>query len=326
MPVTTFAPQNKIQTSTDYPKLTLDYNERALINAIDPNPVQEYVHQLRAPELDGNGKIVKELKKNAKGEEYEAVVYEFIGAHLCFGDFNVVSDSGVDPEGCPTCRAAVEEEGIQTPTPKFALNVVRYATQPGGWQLRDPYAVSIEAWVFAQGKFNSLIDLSNDANGDLRKYDIRLGPCENKKFQKFEMNLVPAGAAWAQSDERKKQTIETFQKNKCEDLTSLIGRRIDKTKALEDIQKAVEKTARAYGRTLGNAVQVPDLGSLVSAADAQSKPAATDDPWGTSTPDEAQAAANFAVDTTTGEVTEPAEAPASQEPKSLSFEDIMADL
>lgn len=303
MPQTTFEPQNKVQTGNDYPKLTLAFGERALINCLDPNPVVEYVHTLKAPEIGPDGKILKEVKKNSKGEEYEAVVYEFIGAHLCFGDFGTVSDSGVDPDSCPTCRAAMEEEGILPPSPKYALNVVRYATQPGGWSLRDPYSINVEAWVFAPSRFNNLIDLAVDAGGDLRKHDLRLGPCENAKFHKYDINLVPAEANWLRDPERKKFTVESFQKNKCDDLTALIGRKVDKTKALEDIQTTIEKIQAAYRPT-----------SHVKSAPV------VDDPWAstgdtlpsTDTADEAQATVAVEKPAKTG--------------GTMSFADIMNDL
>lgn len=305
MPLVTFEPQNKIQSTVEFPRFKLDYQERALINCLDPQPTLQYVHVLNAPELDANGKILKEEKKNSKGESYEAPVYEFIGQHLCFGNFNTVADKGVDPDACPTCRAAVEEEGIQAPSPKYAMNIIRYATQPGGWTLRDPFSVSVEAWVFAPAKFNTLVDLAGDLpDKDLRKRDIRI-TCENKKFQKYDMHLTQ-GAAWLADDDRKKLVVETFQKNRCLDLDTLIARKIDKSKALEDIQKTIEKIQLAYGRGAAAAI-TPNV---------ESKPAPVEDPWGTplDTPaDEAQA--NI-----------PAPSVEKKSGGSMSFSDILNDL
>lgn len=312
MPKTSFASENKVQTNDSYPTLKLDYNERALIVAIEQEPTVEYVHTLRAPAVGPDGRVIKEVRQNKNKQDYEAVKNEFFGAHLCFGDFDTVDEKGVDPENCPTCRAAVEGEGIDAPKSRYAMHVLKYALQPGGWNVREPFNLDLVAWVFAPGRFNQLVDLATSWN--LREHDLKLGPCENKDFQKYDIQVSPT-AEWAKDEARQQLAVETYKRNQCPDLSTLIGRKIDKTKALEDIARVQERIDQAYGRKVSSAAASAfDTASAAApAAEPQSAPAS--DPWaGTETSSEAAAAASVA------------DTPAPQPAKAMSFEDIMNDL
>lgn len=265
MPLVDLDQSNKIQQQTEYPKLSLEYGERALINAIEQRPTMEYVHPIQMPALNDDGTVLKEVRQNAKNEDYEAVVYEFVGQHLCFGDFNTVHDKGIDPDNCPTCRASVEEDCIKPPIPKYGMHVIQYSTQPGSWELRDPYNVNLVVWTFAPNKFNTIVDLATEW-GDLRDHDLKLGPCESKKFQKFDINVSKIAQWRSGADEKEKKyraemTIKTYKQNQADDLAGLIGRRVSKDQALEDIQTAVERYAQAYGRKPSAATVAADVPS-----------------------------------------------------------------
>lgn len=249
MPQITFSTENKVKTNNNYPLLTLDYDERALVILIEPAPTMEYRHTLVAPEIGPDGKVLKETKEGRGGKPYDVTQTEFIGRHLCFGNFDVLQAKGVDPDSCPTCAAAVEGNGIEPPKEHYAMHVIRYALKPNSWQIRDPFTVTCEAWTFAGNRFNQLVDLAADWD-DLRKHDAKLGPCENKQYQKYDINVIQK-AEWLQSDERKKRVAEEYANNKCPDLAALIARRADKGQVIEDIARVQERYAQAYGLSTG---------------------------------------------------------------------------
>jgi hypothetical protein len=318
MPKTTFAQENKITNSNEFPRLKLEHGERALIVCIEPEPEMEFVHTLRAPEIGPDGKALMETKQGKKGD-YEAQKLEFVGQHLCFGNFDVMSDRGADPDNCPTCRAARDEQGIDTAQPRYAMHILRYTLKPGGWQVATPFAVTCEAWVFAPGRFNTLVDLATEWD-DLRQHDLKLGPCENKMYQKYDIN-VSAKAEWLKDDERKAHAAEVYQQNRTEDLAALIGRKISKGQAEEDIARVLERVAQANGRSLS-----PDLPSAAASASSNidsevadllgGKPEAGIDPWATSTPaPESASAENFAADK-----------PATKSGEDLDLADVLAGL
>jgi hypothetical protein len=313
-----FSAENKVANNNDYPRLKLEHGERALIVCIEPDPEMEFVHTLRAPEIGPDGRVIKEMKQGKKGE-YEAPKMEFIGQHLCFGNFDKVSDKGVDPENCPTCRAAVEEDGVDAPLPRYAMHVLRYGLQPGGWTVREPFSITCEAWVFAAGRFNTLVDLALEWE-DLRKHDLKLGPCENKNFQKYDIQAAK-GAAWLESAERKKYAAEVYTNNKSADLSALIGRKISREQANEDIARVLERASQANGRTTSNVS--PEIETASKSIDNDVADLLGDtkkiDPWaGTETTTEKAASENF---TETSSVEAPAKSPAD-----LSFEDVLAGL
>jgi hypothetical protein len=320
MPKVTFSSDNKVQQGNDYPRLKLEHGERALIVCIEPEPEMEYVHTLRAPEIGPDGRVIKEMKQGKKGE-YEAAKLEFIGQHLCFGNFDKMVDKGADPDNCPTCKAALEGDGIDQALPRYAMHVLRYNLQPGGFAIREPFGVTTEAWVYAASRFNALVDLAQEW-GDLRKHDLKLGPCENKNFQKYDIN-VSAKAEWLQDDARKKQAAAEYQNNRTNDLASLIGRKISKEQAQQDIARVQERVAQAYGRTedlpaaaaTASASIDSDVASLLGES-TDTNPAPAGDVFGTPTPGEAAAAESIA--------------PAADVPAAagadLSFDDVLATL
>lgn len=302
-----FSSENKVANNNEYPRLKLEHGERALIVCIEQEPEMEYVHTLRAPEIGPDGRVLKEMKQGKKGE-YEAPKMEFVGQHLCFGNFDKLADKGVDPENCPTCRAAVEEEGVDTPLPRYAMHVLRYGLQPGGWTVREPFSVTLEAWVFAAGRFNTLVDFATEWE-DLRYHDIKLGPCENKNFQKYDMQVAKE-AAWLKTPDRKDYAIEVYKNNKATDLAALIGRKISREQALTDIERVLERVRQANGKPA-------DTSSPAAAANASIDADVADllgdkseegvDPWA-----EAKPAAD---------APEPAKSAAD-----ISFEDVLAGL
>ena len=334
MPKVSYSSENKVSTNQGVNKLTLDRGERALILCIE-EPTTEFRHIYEAPELDPTGQIVKEIKQNWKKEDYEAPKMEFFGQHLCLGDFGTVVDKGIDPANCPGCKAVEDGEGgIKKPQQHYAMHVIRYALQPGSFTVRDPFSVELIPWAFSGTRLNTLIEIAEDLEkkGEtLKQHDLRLGPCDSKQFQKYEIH-VSLDAAWlsgGSDDEinaRKQIVAQTYKNNQLDDIATIIAKRATKGEALEMIHKTVERYNEAYHRTAST--QVPDLSQLKRSDDKpQTEVKSSDglDVFSPETPGEAAAGENFKVDTTTGEVTETASAPKT-ELKQMDFADILEGL
>ena len=237
----------KVESPYEYPKLYLDKNERARVLAIERQPLMEYVHTLRAPQIV-NGKVVMEEARRRDGTTYEEVSYDFIGRHLCLGDNNVLADKGLDPANCPSCHAASESDAVEDPTRRYAIHLIRYATKSGSFEVADPYQVSLLGWAFTDKTFRILRDIMKEW-GPLKEHDLLLGPCEVKQYQKYD--IKPSQKAEWLADgpkgERAKLTVRTYQENKAKDLTVLIGRKLTESLIEDDIAKVLSRHAAAFG-------------------------------------------------------------------------------
>lgn len=246
----------KVTTSDDFPRLRLEQNERALIVCIEPTPEMEFVHTLRVPQLDESGHVIKIEKPSNKpgGKSYFETQRDFVGQHRCFGLVENLLKAGVgyDPEHCPTCAAVDDTEGaFEKPERRYAMHVLQYSLQGGGmnansgWTPAQPLTMKTVVWTFGQGRMNDLIDLKETWE-DLRAHDLRLGPCTVKNFQKYDMNMIPT-AAWTVSQESKQYAVDVYRNNRCADLSALIGRKITREQASEDISTVLSVYARMNG-------------------------------------------------------------------------------
>lgn len=317
-----FNSDNKKTNFSDFPKLFLDFQEKARIVCIEPEPEVNFVHTLRAPSII-NGEVVMESVKNKDGSFTEKPKMDFVGKHLCFGNLNTLMEKDKDPANCPTCAAAQESDAIGPATRRFAMHVVQYKVKPGTFTPQTPFQAELVVWAFTDQRFSNLTDIAEE-HGDLRQRDLLLGPCENKGFQKFDVN-VGGSAAWMETDENKKFVAALYAENKLEDLDPAIGRKITKSQAEEDIQKVLLKHAQAFGG--GSASEGPreaagvapsmDLEGLLGA------PASTPVADPVSEPLEAPEAPLADFPATPAAEAEPTE----EKPKSvLDFDSLLADL
>lgn len=250
MPRVQLSAENKRTSQYEYPKLFLDRGERARILVIEPEPMVEYVHDLRAIQVV-NGRVVMETVQRY-GKDEEAPKYDFVGRPLCLGDLNVLDAKGADPDGCPACAASVESSAVEGPKRRFAMHVVQYTTAGGSFNVAEPFSAKLVVWAYTDRIFNQLADFaapeSQGGWGDLKKHDLLLGPCENKKFQRFDINVAP-NAAWLKDDSRKSYIKELYQSNQAQDLSVLIGRRVTAEQMREDLQRVLDRYRAAYGGT-----------------------------------------------------------------------------
>ncbi len=244
-----FLPENKLATAQNYPKLRLDYNERRRILCVE-EPVFAYTHVLRAPKIiDGKPVMVKAQRKDKS--TYETFDKDFLGRPQCLGDLDSLTQNGLAPDACPVCELAQESDVVSAPERRFAMHIIDYAIKGDGFDIRSPFSVGVEAWAFADGTFNRIVDIATEwaSQGGLQKHDLLLGPCENKDFQKFDIR-VSATAAWLENEERKSLTVETFKENKFGgDLEEFCGRKVEKAWLLDDLEKIKARWRIANGES-----------------------------------------------------------------------------
>ena len=186
---------------------------------------------------------------------------DFVGRHLCFGDMNTLMEKSKDPANCPTCAANQEypDYGFYA-TRRFAMHVVQYKVQPGGFKVQTPFQAELVVWSFTDQRFSQLTDIAEE-HGDLRQRDLLLGPCENKTFQKFDLQ-VGGSAAWLETDAAKEFVTTLYASNKVEDLNVAMGRKISRAEAQDDIQKVILRNQQAFGG--GGAAEAPSSAPDVS--------------------------------------------------------------
>lgn len=290
MPRVSLKPENKSQNPFDYPKLTLDHGERARILLIEVDPMFEYVHTLKAPQII-NGEVQYEPRTKRNGEKVEVVKKDFIGRHICHGRTEVISAKGVDVDQCPVCRASTETEAVVPPERRFAVHVIRYKTKPGSFEVQEPFSVELLAWAFGDKVFDTLADATTEWK-DMRRHDLKLGPCENKQFQKFDIQ-VAGDAAWladAKFDEAGKivkdasgkeqvgqrgdLVLRTLKENAHPDLSVFIGRRLPMDQVQDDLDRVLKQYQKAFGRGSETVPEAVEVDSSMDIAGLLSEPAA----------------------------------------------------
>lgn len=244
MPRIGMTADNKAVSATDYPKLSLEKGERARVIALESEPLFEYVHTLRQPVME-NGKVVME-EVTQYNKKVVRPKYEFVGRHICIGDYEAIKATGVDVKGCPVCRTSKETDAVQPPERRFAMHIARYQTKPGSFEVSEPFAVQIQAWAFGDKIWNTIVDLATEW-GDLKKHDLMLGPCESKQYQRFDISAA-SKAEWLASDERKQVVAISYKENQSKDLSVFCGRKIGRELIEEDLDKVLRQNRLAFGR------------------------------------------------------------------------------
>jgi hypothetical protein len=341
MPRTTFDPENKAKSSRiDYPVLKLSKGEHARVVVMEVDPITEYVHILEAPILDDQGRPLMETKNYGKSSR-EVMSKSYVGRHKCFGRFEVLREKGLDPDQCPTCRAAKEGEGIEPPAQRFVVHVFQYATKPGSFNPQEPLSGKLVAWSLPAKRWNELIDIAvehgtEDKPRDIRTIDLCVGPCTNEGWQQYE---IKAGAKcrWIMDDEARKFVGDVYRLNKAADLTPLIAPEVSLESARDDIRTVQAKYDVLNGRATPGASAAEEagvgqavdeiLGEVLSGQPAKEQAASTSTDvdavlGGT---DEQRPEVTPGPDTTP---TTPPPAPVSESPQPTSgdFDDILAGL
>ena len=267
MPRLPIDPKHKADSPFDYPILKLTKNERARIIAIestdDKGPVMEFVHSLEAPVI-ANGQVMMEPTETREGTTTTKVKTEFLGRFICSGRIEILSDKARDPDNCSVCKAAEETSAVAYPSRRFAMHIVRYSNlKPSTWEVQAPFAIQVQAWVFADRTYNLLADFKQDV-GNLLHHDLLLGPCENPFYQKYDIRPATQRGVWLMKDEFKMQVIEAYKSQQTPYLEALIGRK-SREQMEQELQKVLLRSRQAYG---GGAATVEETADVVSDADA----------------------------------------------------------
>lgn len=235
-----------------FPKLKLDKDEKARIVLFE-QPWMEWVHALKAPEFEEDGKVIKEEKTKRSGEKYLDYRLGFIGQPICLGDAGVLADKGVDEKNCPACAAAVQSGGsVPKPIQRFASNVVRYDLRAPTWDMKVPFGANILVWAYTARIYDALLDLQNQI-GDLRYHDIAL-ECQDAVFQRHTMTfrLNPGWQETPDENERKRRAayikeLVTTPGNKATDeqLRDACGRETTRTYMQEDVDTCIRRWNKA---------------------------------------------------------------------------------
>lgn len=275
----TFETKNRIAASVDFPKLKLAKNERARIALLE-NPEYGWTHDLRAPKIV-DGKVEYQIVQRKDGTSFEAPKMEWIGRHRCKGDDEIIEDEGrgLDAKHCPMCAVAKENPGkVDAPKRRFAVNVVKYNTKPGTYELSDaPYSVSVFVWQFTEFLYDKLIGI-NSIVGSLSNNDLLLGPCTDVQFQKFDLNYA-MDAIWSSSPEYKDITLSTLKSTRL-DSAGLMNY-VARDSELRWIEKDLETVNEAHRVLTGKgdesklaATQMPKLQEDLSKLLDETSPAA----------------------------------------------------
>jgi len=235
MPRTTITPENRTTADTERwpPFKFVNKDERARVSCLEvqwspdgarqvPAPWYEWVHRLERPkEKDGQPLQKKVTRRDRDGNETTEMVWDidWVSSPICLGDKAILADKHIDPVNCPACRAADEHPsfpGLTPPVIRYAMNIVRFSTRPGGWILAEPFSAQILVWAFTEKRFGRLDDLNRKVaargnvaaqcpNGaterpmDLSDVDLLLGPCEDINWQRYDIDLDEGWALWKQS-------------------------------------------------------------------------------------------------------------------------------
>jgi hypothetical protein len=246
-----FSSENRTNSKQEYPKLKLEKNEVARIVIIEKEPWREFVHTLTMPKIE-DGTVVMQTRQRRDGSEFQEHATDFVGRPLCLGDEETMLLHGSDPDNCPLCAEAIASPGvIPVAVPRFAAQVLKYATKPGSSTLRTPFSVELAVWSFTERMSNNLIDLAEQW-GNLQDHDLQLGPCKNAAFQLFDVGVLPQ-SEWQADDDRRKIAIETLKENKVDDevLASACGRKTQRSYILADIEKIKQRWAQVHSLKSG---------------------------------------------------------------------------
>ena len=253
-----FGEENKKKGFFDFPKLTLEKNEKARVCVLE-TPDVEFVHTLRRIITENGRPVMRtdEWKTKTGTRTKEVPDMDFVGKFICLGDAEVLNEKGADPDNCAACKASIEVPGaVDGPKRRFVVHVIKYETKKGTYNIQEPFQAKVLAWEFTENRFGTLVDIRME-HGNLPQIDLCLGPCENAGFQKYD--IIPGGSCqWGATDERKAQTRQIVSNGRAEDLTPLLGRRVSDQEIRATVNDLVQAWNVAFGLSGSGQMPVED--------------------------------------------------------------------
>lgn len=280
MPKSTFSTKNVRNSGTQFPQLKLEQQGGyARIKLAEAEPTFEWVHRLQRPKLSPvDGRVLYKTIEVGKGENKETKEVpdlDFVGTPICLGNDDILEDRGVDPDHCPICKAAMDHPDMfDKPERKWAVHVFRYATKGNGTQPVEPIQFEVKVWRLSDNRYARVVSVLEEfaaqVDGDPLRVDLTLGPCNNVKFQNYEVQGSPVcaldknPAKWAEAE-------ETFRSNNAGDLSPYCGRKADPKYIRADIDEIKSKWMAANSG--GAKVEEPDLSGTMSSSLLDTTPA-----------------------------------------------------
>jgi hypothetical protein len=219
-----------------FPKIKLSEKGQKTRFTIIEVPWREYIHYLKAPTFDENGRVVKETKTRRDSSSYEDYKLSFEGSPICLGDEATLREKGLDEKNCPACEASVksgETAGIPGPIQRFAVNVIEYGLKGNTWDIKRPFTADIKVWTFT-GKIYDEIEGIQKEIGDLRKHDITL-ECDDPYWQRNKLGFKME-PGYSFGDKAYIRELLTTPGNKATDaqLRDACGRDVPRTRLQDD--------------------------------------------------------------------------------------------
>lgn len=246
-----FSSQFKIKRAVQLPKLTLEHGEKARI-AVVSDPVAEYTHTLNKVLMDEHGQALMKTINFSNGGSKEVPETQFVGKYLCTGDAEVLEQSGSDADNCVFCGAAAESVAFEPPRRYVVVKAFKYTTKPNSFAVKPtPFQGEILPWVLSDGRFSKLVEINEEyeADGGLSNRDLNLGPCENKDYQKYDVNAA-ASSEWQANQNRidyVKELLESYEVED-DDISNLMGRTVHNAEAQARIREVQDAYDAAFNR------------------------------------------------------------------------------
>jgi hypothetical protein len=239
------ASENKTGEGGDrYPRIKLTEKDQKTRFTIIEKPWREWVHYLKAPTFDDNGKPVKEPRQKRDGGTQEVYKLDFIAQPICLGDEDTLKDKGLDPANCPGCEASEKSGGdIPGPTQRFAVNVIEYALKGNSWAVMSPFSARVKVWAFT-GRIYDEIEAIQEQIGDLRGHDITL-ECEDPYWQRNKLSFqMDPGHKYAPKGYIKELLQGEGNRATDSQLRDACGRETTRTRMQDDCEHAMAQWRR----------------------------------------------------------------------------------
>jgi len=234
-----------------FPSIKLDTGEFCRMLLPEDDAWCEWVHEIRAPQIDEAGLAVMEVKHRRDKSTYNDYSFRFIARRICLGNPAVLDDQGVDGANCPACASALRGTRDMRPTRRFAVPVIRITTKNiRSTEPRNPVGAEILIWKLTAKMYDKLLDvvpqirdlleLAPDAEFHWRRADVVI-KCEDGGWQRMEFQppMRPAyGANKALADLIKGLWGEHANRPAGEQLRDACGRAPDRAYMSQEVADA----------------------------------------------------------------------------------------
>ena len=102
-------------------------------------------------------------------------------------------------------------------------HVLKYGTKPGSFTPLKPFQASLLVWDLTAKRFDLLMSIFKE-HGNLSEKDLLLGPCDNKKMQKFDIGVGGGNAAYLETEQTRAYAVEIISEGRVPNLANVAGK------------------------------------------------------------------------------------------------------